>query len=258
MPYRIAGQVVHDGEMRLVLTKGDRVFEVRQGQTLEDGYRLESIAPHSVTFVYVPLALEQELPVPGIPLDLAPPSMVAVAGAPPRADVPESPPIQENAAPRTADLRFEGPREVHAGTPFDVALKVTSPTPVRAMPVQVTFDAKRLQPLSVRAGELFAGGRFAYRVNSNGSIFVGISGAQRAAADADLFVVTFRPIASGAAELRVSSVIVQGAAGRALACEAGSFGPATDPSLFGPMDLPSAHRCYFDATRKGAAHRPPF
>jgi general secretion pathway protein D len=180
--------------MRIVLSKGDRVFEVREGETLEDGYRIESITPHAVTFSYLPLGVKEELQVAGTPLDLSPPA-------------------------RSAQLRFEGPEKVRTGKPFDVALKLTSPQPVRSLPMQLSFDAKRLEPLAVRAGDLFAGGSFSYRVNANGSIVVGASGSARAALDGNLLVVTFRPIAAGPAELKVSALELQGAAGRTIAHE---------------------------------------
>lgn len=223
MPYRVAGQVVSEKGMRVVLAKGDRVFEVRQGETLQDGYRVESISPHAVTFVYTPLGLKQELAVAGTGLAL--PAGQSVAGlrqpAPqtsPQPAPPQAQPTPET-APRTAQLRFAGPQQVRTGAPFDVALKLTSSQPVRAMPMQLSYDAKRLEPLAVRAGELFAGGNFTYRVNPSGSIFVGASGSGRAAADTDSLIVTFRPIASGPAELRVSSLLLQGAAGGTIAHE---------------------------------------
>lgn len=223
IPYRVAGQVVAEDGMRVVLAKGDRVFQVRQGETLEDGFRVESIAPHAVTFVYVPLGLKQELAVAGTGLDLpVNRSVAAVPQSAPQASPAQPPaPAQptRDAAPRTAQLRFEGPRQVRAGKPFDVALKLTSAQPVRAMPMQLSYDAKRLEPLAVRAGELFAGGSFTYRVNPGGSIFVGASGGGRAAADTDFLIVTFRPIASGPAELKVSSLLLQGAAGRTIVHE---------------------------------------
>jgi hypothetical protein len=217
IPYRIAGQVMQEDGMRVVLTKGDRVFEVREGQMLEGGFRLESVTPHVLTFVYVPLGIAQQLPVAGVGLELR--AMRNVAATPAEL-APEAPAAQPRAsASQPAQLRFDGPQQVQAGKPFDVALKLTSPQPVRALPVQLSFDAKRLEPLAVRAGELFAGGNFTYRVNRAGSIFVGASGSGRAAADSELLVVTFRPILSGPAELKVSSLLVQGAAGRAIAHE---------------------------------------
>jgi hypothetical protein len=209
LPYRFGGQVVQEDGMRVVLLKGERVYEVREGETLEDGYRLDAIQPRGLSFTYVPLGAKQELAVSGAALEIPGPR---VAQAPARS-------VEPAAAPSTAQLRFEGPQEVRAGKPFDVALKITSQQPVRAMPMQLSFDAKRLQPVSVRAGELFAGGSFTYRVNPSGSIFVGASGSGRAAANTDSLIVTFRPIASGAAELKVSSLLVQGAAGRTIAHE---------------------------------------
>lgn len=212
-PYRVAGQVVAEDGMRIVLAKGDRVFQVRPGETLEGGFRVDAIAPHSVTFTYVPLGLKQEVAIAGTALDLA--SGANDASPRPAAQPPQ--PAQPE--PRLAQLRFEGPQQVRAGTPFDVALKLTSPQPLRAVPMQLTYDAKRLKPLAVHAGDLFAGGNFTYRVNPAGSIFVGASGNSHVAADTKFLVVTFRPIASGPAELKVSSLLLQGAAGRTIVHE---------------------------------------
>jgi hypothetical protein len=210
VPYRIAGQVVGEDGMRVVLVKGDRIVEAREGQVLEDGLRLDAIKPRSVVFTYVPLGLSQELAVEGTALDL-PPLRTAIVRA------PSAQPEQSNKAP--AKIQFEGPTKVQAGKPFDVALKVTSARPVRALPMQLSFDAKRLEPLAVRPGELFADGKFTYRLNASGSIFVGGSGAGRVAANTGFFVVTFRPIAAGPAELKVSSLLVQDAAGRTIVHE---------------------------------------
>ena len=108
---------------------------------------------------------------------------------------------------------------MQAGANFDVTLKLTSMQPVRALPLQLSYDAKLLEPVAVRPGGLFADGRFTYRVNPGGSIFVGASANEATPADADLMVVTFRPIRSGDAELRLSSLALQGTAGRAIAHE---------------------------------------
>jgi hypothetical protein len=121
---------------------------------------------------------------------------------------------------RPAQLRWDGPERVRAGSSFDVALKLTSDQPVRTSPLQLSYDAKLLEPVAVRAGGFFAEGSFTYRVNPGGSIFVGASGAGAAAADAEFLVVTFKPIRSGAAQLTLSSVVLQGDAGRAIAHDA--------------------------------------
>jgi len=212
--YRVAGQVSHDGVMEVVLAHGDRIFTVREGETLEDIYRIEAITPDAVTLVYLPLNERQQIPVAGLRLETAAPAAVAGSNAPARA-----PSAEPQTASRPAQLRWEGPKQVQAGENFDVTLKLTSAQPVRALPLQLSYDAKLLEPVAVRPGGLFADGRFSYRVNPGGSIFVGASANEATPADADLMVVTFRPIRSGDAELRLSSLALQGAAGRPIAHE---------------------------------------
>jgi hypothetical protein len=211
MPYRVAGQVVRGDGAHVVLAKGDAVLAVREGDTLDGGYRVESIAEDRVTLNYLPLGVRHELDVVStLGLD-APPARTALA-----APEPGAAPVA--LAGRLAQLRWEGPKQVRAGDTFNVALKVTSAQPVRASPLQLGFDAKLLEPVDVRAGGFFADGMFSYRVNRAGSIFVGASGKGAVATDAEIVVVTFRPIRPGAtAELTVSSLLLQGAAGRAIA-----------------------------------------
>ena len=196
MPYRVAGQVMHDGAANVVLARNDRVYIVREGEELDGGYRVESIQPDRVTLLYEPLGVRNELPV----LKL------------------ETPPAQAAADARPAQLRWEGPERVQAGTAFNVALKLTSKEPLRASPLQLSFDAALLEPVDVRAGRYFADGMFSYRVNPAGSIFVGASGKGAEAADAELLVVRFKPIRAGAtAELKLSSVSLQSHSGQAIA-----------------------------------------
>jgi hypothetical protein len=207
MPYRVAGRVVHDGIAHVVLAKGDRVLTVREGDTLDDGYRVDAIAPKAVTLVYLPLNVPQELPV-TVALDDAPPARVAAAPG------QVTKPAVDG---RLAQLRLEGPARIRAGDPFTVALKVTSDQAVRSAPVQLSFDAALLEPVDVRRGGFFADGMFSFRINPSGSIFIGAAGKGAVPADAEFFVVTFKPVRAGASELKLSSVLLQGAAGRAIA-----------------------------------------
>jgi hypothetical protein len=198
VPYRVAGKLVHEGGSQVVLAKGDAVVTVRAGDELEDGYKVESIGSESVALLYLPLGTWHDLPFSS--------SLSAQAPAAPNVAAVEA---------GAAQLRWEGPKQVRAGNTFDVALKVTSPQPLRASPLQLSFDAELLQPVNVRAGSFYAGGTFSYRVNPAGSIFVGASGKGAVAADAEFLVLTFRPIRPGAtAELKLSSVMLQGASGR--------------------------------------------
>lgn len=219
MPYRVAGQVVHEGPLRIVLARDDRVFFVAEGDMLDGGYRVESIRADGVTLVYIPLDARQHLPAASaLAVERAP--ALAGATAPDggenrlaaRALSLEQRRMQADAG-RPAQLRWDGPARVQAGTEFEVALKITSDKAVRSSPLQLSYDAKVLEPVAVRAGEFYAEGSFTYRVNP-GSIFVGASGRGEVPADAEFVVVTFKPIRPGAtAELSLSSLVLQGASG---------------------------------------------
>jgi cohesin domain-containing protein len=213
MPYRVAGTVIQQGVPHIVLAKGDRVVTVRPGDVLEDGYRVESIDAGMVTLVYMPLDIRQQLAATaGINLET---TQAAVAGA------SASPALEQGAAKLTdqggAKLRWEGPARIRAGDSFNVALKVTSTEAVRSAPLQVSFDAAQLEAVDVRRGGFFADGSFSYRISPSGSIFIGASGKGAVPADAEFFVVTFKPVRAGVTELKLSSVLLQGAAGRAIA-----------------------------------------
>ena len=205
MPYRVAGQVVHDGPPRVVLARDDRVFFVREGDMLEGGYRVESIKSDAVTLVYLPLDERQTLAVA---------SALQVPVVPPTASAGRGVKQVSTAEGRPAQLRWEGPASVAAGSEFEVALKITSDKQVRGSPLQLSYDAKVLEPVAVRAGEFFAEGSFTYRVNPSGSITVGAFGKGDVPDDAEFVVVTFKPIrAGGTTELKLSSLVLQGATG---------------------------------------------
>ena len=208
MPYRVAGRVLQQGVPHIVLAKGDRVFTVRQGDVLDDGYRVDSVSADAVTLVYTPLNVPQQLAI-ASSIDLVARPLPRVAGA-----TPQQGQVVEQGA---AKLRWEGPKSIRAGDPFTVALKVTSAEPVRSAPLQVSFDAELLEAVDVRRGGFFADGSFSYRISPAGSIFIGASGKGAIPADAEFFVVTFKPMRAGITELKLSSVLLQGTAGRAIA-----------------------------------------
>lgn len=103
---------------------------------------------------------------------------------------------------------------------FSVALRVSTQEPLRATPMQLRYPHGVLEPLEVRPGKFIGKGAFSYRV-SEGSIFVGALAPSTApGADAELVVLTFRPLKQGTtAELSMSALSLQGPAGRAIAHE---------------------------------------
>jgi len=205
MPYRFAGRVVREGKSQLLLARENDVLPVQEGDMLEGGYRVESIGAEDITLLYLPLGVRQRLS--------------ASAGA---------------LGFRLAQVRWQGPERVKAGEPFTVVLRVTSEEPLRVSPLEVSFDAELLEPVSVRAGKLFVEG-FAYRTGSDGTIVVGPSGRPRdagqVAADAELVVFVFKPLrAAAAAELKLTSLVLQGATGKPIPAEPpGAYRAAITP-----------------------------
>ena len=198
MPYRVAGKLVHNGVSKVVMLKGDRVLTVQQGDTLEGGYRVDKIGTDEITLVYEPLGTLERL-------------AVASAAAP----TPNAP-ASAGGSMRPAQLRWDGPESVKAGSVFNLALKVTSDQPVRGAPLRVSYDALLLEPVAVRPGKFFADASFSYRIDPSGSIIVSASGAGAAAADAELVILSFKPVrAAAAAEVKLSALQLQGS-GRAV------------------------------------------
>jgi hypothetical protein len=67
LPYRVAGSVARGGVSELLLARGDTVLSVKEGDTLDGGYRVESIGPTEITLVYLPLGVRERLPLPAEP-----------------------------------------------------------------------------------------------------------------------------------------------------------------------------------------------
>jgi hypothetical protein len=63
MPYRYAGKLLQGGRESVLLAKGDIVFPINEGETLDGAYRVESIGETEMTLTYLPLAREERIPV---------------------------------------------------------------------------------------------------------------------------------------------------------------------------------------------------
>lgn len=51
-PYRFAGTVQHDGKRKVFLMAGNRVVEAKEGELLEEGFRVKSVTSDVVTLIY--------------------------------------------------------------------------------------------------------------------------------------------------------------------------------------------------------------
>jgi hypothetical protein len=58
----ISGADVTDGQPVVFLQQQDRLLVVRAGETVAGAWRLESITPQRIEFIYLPLAQRQSLP----------------------------------------------------------------------------------------------------------------------------------------------------------------------------------------------------
>jgi general secretion pathway protein D len=231
LPFRFAGQFYRDSGAEVYLAKGEEIFPVKEGDTVDGQYKIEAVTSSEVRFLHLPSGTSQIMQFsalrepeaapqagparvvqPVVPASLAP--APAAGLAPPLSSPP--------GAGRPAQLRWDGPANARAGTSFDVALRVTSGEQIRAAPMQVRFDPAVLESVSVRPGRYFGAersGNFGYRVNPEGSIFIGVSNQNPASAtDAEMLVLTFKPKrAAASAEISVASLNLQGAAGRTIA-----------------------------------------
>jgi hypothetical protein len=214
MPYRYAGKVLHEGRTKVYLAKGNEVFPVRKGETLDGAYRVQSIEKTQIRLLYLPLGRVQTIPVDSaLPLAVAKPAPMAAAKTR-HAKATAKP----SAPAKAARVLWEGPKQVKLGSQFSVKLHLTSEQPVAASPMQFKFDPRLLETVAVKPGRFFDPGRdqFSVRVNPEGSIVVGATHRRHApAADAEFLVLTFRPIKPAAvAELSIASLSLQGPAGR--------------------------------------------
>ena len=224
LPFRFAGQFYRDTGAEVYLAKGEEIFPVKEGDTLEGQYKIESVTSSEVRFLHLPSGTSQVMQFSALREPDAAPQAVPTRVQPPATAVAAVPPAQPSpsATGEPAQLRWEGPAKARAGTSFDVALRVTSGEQIRAAPMQVRFDPAVLESVSVRPGRYFRSehaSNFGYRINPEGWIFIGVSNQRSgSASDAEMLVLTFKPKrAAAAAEISVASLNLQGAAGRTIA-----------------------------------------
>ncbi len=217
VPYRFAGRVRKGAQEEFLLSKGDLIFPVKEGETLDGTYRVVAVKAEGIELLYLPLGTTERIIVSSV-LDVERPAALAAPSPAPAATPAPSSAVVADGKP--AQLRWEGPARVQAGASFSVALRVSSQEPLRATPMQLRYPHGVLEPLEVRPGKFIGKGAFSYRV-TEGSIFVGALAPSTApGADAELLVVTFRPLKQGAtAELSMTALSLQGLAGRAIAHE---------------------------------------
>jgi hypothetical protein len=107
VPYRFVGKVTRGSEVEYALAKGDVLFWVEEGETLDD-YRVEAITPGTVTLLYLPLAERTTLVLVTPPHNPSVATPVATQPDAVAAKPNTASPVEPRPALRAAQLR--GPR----------------------------------------------------------------------------------------------------------------------------------------------------
>jgi len=204
----------------------------------------------------VPTAASASAPPPGVPAAAAAPAAVGVPANPPgngsAAPAPaESAPVF-NATPSTMPvvtdpltaatpsapvgalaLSWNGPRQVRTGEQFSAVLRLSTESPVRSLPLMVSFDPRMFQVVRVDEGDFLrqSGGQtsFNQRVDAaQGRVFVSAVRLNTAGNDngtngaGSVVNLSFKAIASGSGTIRLQSLAPE---------------PAYDVSRAVPLDL---------------------
>jgi hypothetical protein len=61
MPFRYMGKVVDNGQIEILLLRGDEHFVVRPGQKIDAEYRLDKATASALTITYLPMKARQTL-----------------------------------------------------------------------------------------------------------------------------------------------------------------------------------------------------
>jgi len=140
LPFTFMGKLIDDGKTIVFLTKADRNYVVRMGDTIDGTYRVDEIGEQSMTLTYLPLESKQSLAV-GSPALMLP--NLAQSPAPTTAPVP-TPPAASN---EPAKLVWVAPSQVKIGGEFTVEVGLPAGPQPRSGRVELVFDARVLAVL---------------------------------------------------------------------------------------------------------------
>lgn len=66
LPFKYMGKLLDEGKLTVFITKQDRNYAVKAGDTIEGAYRVESVEAQRVLFTYLPLNMQQTLVIGGV------------------------------------------------------------------------------------------------------------------------------------------------------------------------------------------------
>lgn len=66
LPFKYMGKLLDGGNLTVFITKQDRNYAVKAGDTIEGAYRVDSVEAQRVLFTYLPLNMQQTLVIGGV------------------------------------------------------------------------------------------------------------------------------------------------------------------------------------------------
>jgi len=61
LPFRYLGKIIHNGQMKIILSLSDEKIVVKLGEHIDDEYRVDAMDNETITLTYLPLNVEQTL-----------------------------------------------------------------------------------------------------------------------------------------------------------------------------------------------------
>lgn len=66
LPFKYMGKLLDEGKLTVFITKQDRNYAVKAGDTIDGAYRVDSVEAQRVLFTYLPLNMQQTLVIGGV------------------------------------------------------------------------------------------------------------------------------------------------------------------------------------------------
>jgi hypothetical protein len=143
LPFAFMGKLVDAGKTLVFLTRDDRNYVVRLGDTIDGAYRVDEIGEHSMTLTYLPLDSRQSLAV----SSPAQAGLTMTASLVPAAAVPS--PLAASAPPQSdpTKLVWRAPPRVQIGDEFTVEVGLPAGPQPRSGRVELIYDPRVLAVL---------------------------------------------------------------------------------------------------------------
>jgi hypothetical protein len=154
LPFAFMGKLV-DAETTIVfLTRDDRTYLVRLGDTVDAAYRIEEIGQETMTLTYLPLGVRQSLGIGDAPDPTAgvTPPVAAAAPAVPAPLAPDARPTHD-----LTKLVWSAPAMVEVGEEFTVEVGLPAGAQPRAGQVDLVYDTMVLAMLGGAARQTTVG-----------------------------------------------------------------------------------------------------